>query len=345
MAEAIAEKINTTGKRIGKQSVKLEKKTALLFPATIAGPKESTGPLAEYFDRHYQDYLLKEKSFEKAELHMLEEACFLSLGKAGLNPDEIDIFIAGDLLNQVITSSFCARKLSVPFLGIYGACSSLVEGISLGAMLLEGNFANHILVATSSHNCTSERQYRYPTEYGYQKPGYAQWTATGAGAVILGPSLNEGPRIESITIGKIVDPGIKDPFNMGMAMAPAAADTISRHFTDMERDANYYQLVLTGDLGGVGQQLNKDILARKGLNLPNYTDCGVQLYYAHQKVNSGASGCACCALVFLGAIYPKMMRRELRKVLFIATGSLHSPTSFQQGESIPAIAHAISLEI
>lgn len=345
MAGAILEKNNTTLKRIGKHSVKLEQKTALLFPATVAGPKESMGPLAEYFDRNYQDYLLKEKSFERAELHMLEEACFLSLGKAGLNPDEIDLFIAGDLLNQVITSSFCARTLSVPFFGIYGACSSLVEGIAFGAMLCEGNFASHILVATSSHNCTSERQYRYPTEYGYQKPGYAQCTVTGAGAVILGPSSNDGPRVESITMGKVVDMGIKDPFNMGMAMAPAAADTIYNHFTDMGRDPNYYQLVLTGDLGGVGQQLTTDILATKGLNLPNYTDCGVQLYYPHQKVDSGASGCACCALVFLGAIYPKMMRRELQKVLFIATGSLHSPTTYQQGESIPAIAHAISLEI
>jgi len=345
LTEAVAEKIKPAGKKIGRQSLMMEKKAVLLSTATVAGPKESAGPLARYYDRLCTDNLLNEKSFERAECHMLEEACFLSLGKAGLTPDEIDLFIAGDLLNQIISSSFCARKLALPFFGIYGACSSLVEGLSIGAMLLEGNFAEHILIGTSSHNCSSERQYRYPTEYGYQRPGYSQQTVTGAGAVVLGPSFHEGPRIESITIGKIVDPGIKDPYNMGMAMAPAAADTIYRHFTDLKRDPEYYDLILSGDLGEVGKQLNEDILERKGLKLNNYTDCGVQIYYPHQKVNSGASGCACCALVFLGKIYSQMMQQELRKVLLVATGALHSTTTFQQGESIPGIAHAISLEI
>lgn len=345
MTETIAEKVKPSVKKAGTQSLIMEKKAVLFSSATVAGPKESSGPLAQYFDRLYQDNLLKEKSFEKAERHMLEEACFLALGKAGLTPDDIDLFIAGDLLNQVISSSFCARKLALPFFGIYGACSSLVEGFSIGAMLLEGNFAEQILIATSSHNCSSERQYRYPTEYGFQRPGYSQQTVTGAGAAILGSSFAEGPRIESITIGKVVDPGIKDPFNMGMAMAPAAADTIYRHFTDLGRDLDYYHLILTGDLGEVGKKLNEDILARKGLNLINYTDCGIQLYYPYQKVHAGASGCACCALVFLGKIYKEMMQQKLRRVLLVATGALHSTTTYQQGESIPAIAHAVSLEI
>ncbi|HHU76919.1 MAG TPA: stage V sporulation protein AD [Firmicutes bacterium] len=323
----------------------MEKKAVLAAAATVAGPKEGSGPLAEHYDRIYPDNLLKEGSFEKAERRMLEETCFLALGKLGLSPDDIDFFIAGDLLNQIISSSFCARKLALPFLGIYGACSSLVEGLSLGAMLLEGNFAGRILVATSSHNCSSERQYRYPTEYGFQRPGYSQQTVTGAGAVVLGSSLEEGPRIESITIGKVVDPEIKDPYNMGMAMAPAAADTIYRHLTDLGRDADYYQLILTGDLGEVGKQLNEDILARKGLNLLNYTDCGIQLYYPHQKVHAGASGCACCALFFLGKVYKDMLEKRLGRVLFVATGALHSTTTYQQGESIPAIAHAVALEI
>jgi stage V sporulation protein AD len=332
-------------RKIGKQSVLLEKTVTLLSSATVAGPKESLGPLSAFFDRHYDDTILKEKSFERAECHMLEEACHLALGKAGLSPEDMDYFIAGDLLNQVISASFCARGLAIPFLGIYGACSTLTEGLSIGGMLVQGGFARNVLVATSSHNCTAERQYRYPTEYGYQRPGYAQWTVTGAGAVILS-SEGEGPRLESITTGKVVDAGVKDPFDLGVAMAPAAADTIYNHFIDLEREPSYYNLILTGDLGGMGKKLNEDILASKGFNIePNYSDCGVLLYYPHQKVDAGGSGCACSALVFLGHFYKKMMEKELHKVLLVATGALHSPTTYLQRESIPAIAHAVSLEI
>ncbi|MGI6309057.1 MAG: stage V sporulation protein AD [Dethiobacteria bacterium] len=338
--------VYTVQRRIGKQTVLLEKKVALLSVATVAGPKESLGPLSNFFDRHCTDNILKEKSFERAECHMLEEACYLALGKAGLSPEDMDYFIGGDLLNQVITSTFCARNLAIPYLGIYGACSTLAEGLSLGAMLIQGGFAQHILVATSSHNCTAERQYRYPTEYGYQKPGYGQWTVTGAGAVVLGPAAGEGPNIEAITTGKVVDAGVKDPFDLGTAMAPAAADTIYNHFIDLDREPAYYNLILSGDLGGVGKKLNEDILTRKGFNIaPYYTDCGVLIYYPHQKVNAGGSGCACIALVFLGYFYQKMIAKELCRVLIVATGALHSPTTFMQRESIPAIAHAVSLEI
>jgi stage V sporulation protein AD len=332
-------------RKIGRQSVLLEKDVMLLSSATVAGPKESLGPLSADFDRSYKDNIIKEKSFEKAECHMLEEACYLALGKARLSPEDIDFFIAGDLLNQIVTATFCARKLAIPYLGIYGACSTLSEGLSLGAMLVEGGFAKHILVGTSSHNCSAERQFRYPTEYGYQKPGYSQWTATGAGAVVLGTN-GQGPRVESITVGKIVDAGVKDPFALGVAMAAAAADTIYNHFLDLERDPTYYNIILTGDLGGIGKKLNEDILAGKGYDIqPNYTDCGVLLYYPHQKVDAGASGCAASALVFLGHFYRKMMAKELRKALLVATGALHSPTTVLQQESIPCIAHAVSLEI
>lgn len=332
-------------KKAGEQSVLLEKKAVLLSPATVAGPKENLGPLAACFDRSFENLILNEQSFEKAELHMLEEACYLSLGKAGVTPGDMDYFIAGDLLNQVISSNFCARKLAIPYFGIYGACSTLTEGISLGAMLVEGGFADHILLATSSHNCASERQYRYPTEYGYQRPGYAQWTVTGAGAVIISSS-GKGPRVESITTGKVIDTGVKDPFNLGTAMAPAAAHTIYQHFLDLEREPAYYNLIATGDLGMVGKKLNEDILERKGIDIRNnYTDCGVLLYHPHQKVDAGGSGCACSALVFLGYFYPKMLKKELRKILLVATGALHSPCTFMQRESIPAIAHAVSLEI
>jgi stage V sporulation protein AD len=338
------QKILLKEKKVGKQSILFEKKPALLSAATVAGPKESLGPLATEFDRSYADTIIKEKSFEDAERHMMEEACYLALGKGGLTPDDIDFFIAGNLLNQIITSSFCARKLSIPYLGVFSACSTLTEGLALGAMLLEGGFAGHLLISTSSHNSTAERQYRYPTEYGYQKPGCAQWTVTGAGAVVLS-STGGGPRIEAATIGKVVDGGIKDPNSMGTAMSLAAADTIYNHFIDLEREPTYYDLIVTGDLGGIGKKANEDILARKGFEISsNYTDCGVLLYYPHQQVDAGGSGCACAALVFLGHFYKKMFKKELRKVLLVATGALHSPTSYLQGESIPTIAHAVSLE-
>ena len=338
--------VDVAQRRIGKQSVLLERKVALLSVATVAGPKESLGPLSNFFDRHCKDNILKEKSFERAEGHMLEEACYLALGKAGLSPEDMDYYIGGDLLNQIISSTFCARKLAIPFLGIFGACSTLAEGLSLGAMLIQGGFAKHILVGTSSHNCSAERQYRYPTEYGYQRPGYSQWTVTGAGAVVLGPAGGEGPNIEAITTGKIVDAEIDDPFALGTAMAPAAADTIYNHFKDLDREPSYYNLILSGDLGGVGKKLNEDILAGKGFDItPYYSDCGVLIYYPHQKVNAGGSGCACIALVFLGYYYQKMMAKELHRVLLVATGALHSPTTFMQRESIPAVAHALSLEI
>ncbi|NMB41554.1 MAG: stage V sporulation protein AD [Firmicutes bacterium] len=332
-------------KKVGKQSVPLEKTVSLVSAATVAGPKESLGPLSTFFDHRCENTILDEKSFERAERFMLEEACHLALVKAGLSSSDMDYFIAGDILNQIISASFCARELSIPFLGIYGACSTLAEGISLGAMLVQSGFATNILVATSSHNCSAERQYRYPTEYGYQRPEYAQWTVTGAGALVLGQG-GTGPQLESVTIGKVVDGGIKDPFNLGVAMAPAAADTIYNHLTDLGREPSYYDLILTGDLGEVGQKLNKDILACKGFNIePNYADCGTLIYYPHQKTGAGGSGCACSALAFLSLFYKKMMDRELHKILFVATGALHSPTTYLQKETIPAIAHAVSLEI
>jgi len=345
LAQGMVNETGRAAKKVGRQSVLLEKKASLNYAATVAGPKESLGPMAQYIDRCHVDNLLNEKSFEKAECHMLEEACYLTLGKAGLTPDDVDYFIAGDLLNQVISANYCARKLSIPYFGLYGACSTLTEGLSLGAMLLEGGYGDHVLIATSSHNCTSERQYRFPTEYGYQRPGYAQWTVTGAGAVLLG-SRGDGPRVESVTVGKIVDAGIRDPLNMGTAMAPAAADTINQHLLDLERVPGYYHMIITGDLGNTGKQLNEDILLNQGIDIrPNYSDCGVLIYHPQQNVGAGGSGCACSALVFLGFFLNQMLKQEITRVLLVATGSLHSPTAIMQGESMPGIAHAVSLEI
>lgn len=332
-------------KKMGKQSIPLEKRVSLVSTATVAGPKESLGPLTDYFDRRNSDNIIKEKSFEKAEAHMLEESCFLSLGKVGLTPGDIDFFIAGDLLNQIISANICARKLAIPYFGIYGACSTLTEGMSLGTLLIEGGFAEHVLVGTSSHNSTAERQYRYPTEYGYQPPGYSQQTVTGAGAVVLGTG-GKGPAVESITVGKVVDPGITDAFDLGSAMSAAAVDTIYQHFMDTQRGPSYYDLILTGDLGAVGSKLTQEALASKKYYInSNYIDCGNLLYHSHQNTNAGGSGCATSALVFLGYIYHRMINDELKKVLLVTTGALHSPTTVMQGESIPAVAHALALEV
>lgn len=336
----------TVEKRVGEQSIVLAKKAVLLAPSTVAGPKESRGPLANCFDRSHEDTILKEKSFERAECHMLEEACYLAMGKAGIDPEDVDIFMSGDLLNQNISANFCARKLAIPFFGIFNACSTLCETMCLGGMMIEGGFARHVLIAVSSHNSSAERQYRFPTEYGFQRPGYAQWTVTGAGAALLA-AAGEGPRLESLTPGRVVDTGlIKDPFDMGSTMAAAAAHTIYTHLSDLGREPSYYDLILTGDLGSLGKKLNEEILERNGVRIsPNYADCGVMIYHPHQQVDAGASGCACSALVFFGHFYPRMLKKELRRVLLVATGSLHSPTTYLQRESMPAIAHAVSLEL
>ena len=333
-------------KRVGEQSIILDKRAILLAPSTVAGPKEGLGPLAASFDHCYDDTILKEKSFERAECHMMEEACFIALGKAGMVPEDVDYFFSGDLLNQNISATFCARKLAIPFFGVFNACSTLCETMCLGGMLIDGGFARNILIAVSSHNCSAERQYRFPTEYGSQRPGYAQWTVTGAGAALLGSS-GEGPCLESLTPGRVVDTGIiKEPYDMGSTMASAAAHTIYTHLSDLQRDPSYYDLILTGDLGGLGKKLNEDILERNGIRIaPNYADCGMLIYYPHQQVDAGASGCACSALGFFGHFYPRMLKKELHRILLVATGSLHSPTSYLQGESMPAIAHAVSLEM
>ncbi len=331
--------------KIGLQSVQLDPPPFLTSTATVVGPLEGRGPLASGFDRIYERIFLGEKSYEAAELKMVEECCVLALGKEGLQREEIDYFIAGDLLNQITSSGFCALKLSIPFIGVYGACSTLALSLSLGAMLVSGGTAKKILAATSSHNCSAERQYRYPTEYGFKRPPHAQWTVTGAGAGIIS-SAGSGPKITALTIGKVLDLGVKDPLALGAAMAPAAAATLAQHFGELQRDPSYYDLILTGDLGQVGKQIHLDILSRQGYELPRYDDCGTMIYnLAEQPVDAGGSGCACGAVVALGPVYRRMREGELNRVLLVATGALHSPTTCLQGHSIPVIAHAVALEM
>lgn len=317
----------------------------IVASATVGGPFEAQGPLAEDFDLLHEDLWLGQDSFEKAEKKMFEQACERAIDRAGLQKEDIQFFLAGDLMNQVISSSFTARTLSVPYLGLFGACSTSMEGLALAALMVDSRNAERVLTGTCSHNATAERQYRYPTEYGAQKPPTSQWTVTGAGAAVVMPE-GEGPCITSATIGRVVDLGIQDPLNMGAAMAPAAVDTIEAHFRDLRISPSTYDLILTGDLGRVGHRTAADLLEKHGLPLPadRFGDCGLMIYREDQPVQAGASGCASSACVTYGHVLNRIRSGELNKVLIVATGALLSPISYQQKESIPCIAHAVVIE-
>lgn len=333
-------------KKIGGQTVKFTYPPVITGAAAVVGPMEGEGPLREYFDYIYTDNICGQASFEKAERQMVQNACYLALQSIQKVHKDMDFYLSGDLLNQITTSGFSASKMDVPYFGLYGACSTLGESLALGGMLIDGGFADQVLVSTSSHNCTSERQYRYPTEYGGQRPPYAQWTVSGAGAAVVARE-GSGPRITFVTVGKVLDMGIKDPFNMGAAMAPAAAKTMVSHFAETGRAPAYYDLILTGDLGRFGRDLAIQLTAEYGgFDLSkNYSDCGIMIYKPDQDVHSGGSGCGCSATVTWGYIFKEMKKGNLKKVLVVPTGALHSPTTFQQGENIPAIAYAVALEL
>ncbi|MGD9678063.1 MAG: stage V sporulation protein AD [Vulcanibacillus sp.] len=316
----------------------------ILSSAVTVGPMEGQGPLAKDFDIIHDDLYLGQNTWEKAERKLFEEALDICINKSGLTSNQINLMVVGDLLNQLISASFSAKFEEIPYLGVYGACSTSMESLSIASSLVEGGFAEYVIAGCSSHNATAEKQYRYPTEYGGQKPPYSQYTVTGAGAVIVGKG-NFGPKVRYSTIGKVVDMGIMDPFDMGSAMAPAAVDTMITHFKDTGKNPNYYDLIVTGDLGLVGSQIAKQLLIEQGYDLTNnYNDCGLMIYNENQQVFSGGSGCACSAAVTYGHILKKINKKELNKVLVVATGALLSPISYQQGESIPCIAHAVTIE-
>ncbi|MBE6081357.1 MAG: stage V sporulation protein AD [Tissierellaceae bacterium] len=331
-------------KRMGKRTIKLVNSPSIINTATIVGPKEGDGPLREYFDIILEDDLWEQESWEKCEKKMQEEAIRLVLTKANLTENEIDYLFSGDLLNQIISSAYAARQISIPFFGLYGACSTMSESLSLGAMLIDGGFANNIICSTSSHFSTAERQYRFPLEYGSQRPFSSQWTVTGCGASLLSSS-GDGPYINYVTTGKVIDPGINDVNNMGAAMAPAAVDTIMQHFKDTGFNPDDYDMILTGDLGAVGKSVLLDIMDSQGYDLSKvYDDCGMKIFdNLRQDVHAGASGCGCSASVFNGYIYSELKSRNIDKLLLVSTGALHSSTSTLQGETIPGIAHAVSI--
>ncbi|MEG6615582.1 stage V sporulation protein AD [Peptococcaceae bacterium 1198_IL3148] len=329
----------------GHQTWVFRNKPTIVSTATVVGPFEGQGPLTEDFDVIHGDIWLGQDSFEKAEKKMMEEASEMAIAKAGLQKEDIQFFLSGDLLNQIITSSFSARTLSVPYIGLFGACSTSMESLALASLLIDSKAAQFVLSGTASHNATAEKQFRYPTEYGSQKPPTAQWTVTGAGVAVLGTE-GTGPKVTAATIGRVIDMGISDPFNMGGAMAPAAVDTITAHFRDLNIKANEYDLIATGDLGRVGHQIATDLFKKHNINIPEeiFTDCGLLIYNQDQPVFSGGSGCGCAATVTYGHILNRMKRGELRKVLIVATGALLSPLSYQQKETIPGIAHAVAIE-
>jgi stage V sporulation protein AD len=330
----------------GHQSWIFKNRPVIIGSAAIGGPFEAQGNLAADFDLLHDDLWLGQDSYEKAEKKLLEQACETAIKKAGVKKEDIQFFMSGDLINQIISSSFTARTLGIPFIGLYGACSSSMEGLAIASLMVDSRFAKLALAGTSSHNAAAEKQYRYPTEYGAQKPPTAQWTVTGAGAGVVAQQ-GEGPKVTSATIGRVVDMGIFDPFNMGAAMAPAAVDTIEAHFRDLNVSAANYDFIATGDLGRVGHSIAVDLLEKHGIDIhkEKLIDCGMMIYKDTQPVLAGGSGCACAATTTYGHFLNRMRKGELKKILVVATGALLSPMSYQQKETIPCIAHAVSMEM
>ena len=332
-------------KKLGRQTVALQDPPSVIGSAAVVGKKEGEGPLAATFDHISQDDSFGERSWEKAESAMQKMALAAALSKAGLSVSGLDYLLAGDLLNQCIGSGFAVRGQDVPFFGLYGACSTMAESLSLASMLLDGGCGTKIAAMTSSHFCSAERQYRSPLEYGGQRTPTAQWTVTGSGCVILADQ-GPGPYITHVTTGKVVDKGIKDAANMGAAMAPAAYSTLSAHFQDTGRKPSDYDLIVTGDLGQLGRDIVADWFHRDGMDLKNYNDCGTLIYDLEgQDVHCGGSGCGCSAVVLAGLLLNGMAGGRWKRILFCGTGALLSPTSSQQGESIPSICHAVALDI
>ena len=334
-------------KKCGRQTVRIDN-VKIKSAAAIVGEKEGSGPLAQYFDIVLPDNEWNEKTWEKTESKMQREAIRLAVQKSKLSLDDMDRVFSGDLLNQCIGAGFGLRGLEIPFYGIYGACSTMIEGISLASMLIDGGFAEHAAAATSSHFCTAERQYRTPLEYGGQRTPNSQWTVTGAAAAVLESEPVSGDiRVTHLTAGKIVDMGIKDANNMGGTMAPAAYDTIKAHFSELNIKPDDYDMIITGDLGKVGSEILTELLARDGIDISqNYKDCGCMIYNAEeQDVHAGASGCGCIGTVLCGYFFDRMRNGKIKKLLAVGTGALLSPTSMLQGESVPGIAHAVSFEV
>ncbi len=331
--------------RLGRQTIIFKNKPRVVGSYTVVGPKEGRGNFAKFFDKILEDDLFGEKSYEAAESKMLKLAITEAIKNANIDKTQIDALFAGDLMNQIISSSFAARKLEIPYFGLFGACSTMAESLIMGSCYVDGGFARYAACATGSHFSSAEKQFRYPLELGTQRPPTSQWTVTGTGCTILGNDDSAGIFVECATIGKVVDWDVTDANNMGAAMAPAAMSTLKAHFEDTGRTADDYDLILTGDLGKLGSEILMDLMEYNGYKLgSNYNDCGQMIFNNTQKTFMGGSGCGCGASILNSYVYSRMNKGMLKNVLFIATGALMSTLSSQQGNSIPAIAHAVSIK-
>ncbi len=326
------------------QTIRFKNKPRIIATGTVAGPKECAGVVGQYVDMALTDDMFGESTYEKAECKMLAYAVKRAIENAGEREENIDLMISGDLLNQIISASFAARDFDFPFLGVYGACSTLAESYALAAALIDAGYYEKIVAATGSHFSSAERQYRYPLELGNTRPPQAQWTVTGAGGALIAKT-GGGVAITSATLGKVVDFGITDVNNMGAAMAPAACDTILNHLRDTGQKASDYDLIVTGDLGALGSRILKDLTWEKGVDIAaNHVDCGEIIYNVIEDEFQGGSGAGCSAVVFNSYLFDKLKKRELNRILLAATGALLSTVSSGQGESIPCICHAVSIE-
>ena len=326
------------------QTVKMKNKVYISSGYSMVGPLEGKGPLKEYFDYVIQDDTLKEKSFEKSERKLLKTIIVGAIEKAGLNTNQIDFFLGGDLLNQIVSSSYTARELEIPFIGLYSACATMAEALALSSIFNDHKLAKNIVAATCTHFSSAERQYRFPLELGNQRPPTAQWTITGGGASVVSSTPSK-IKISAVTFGKVVDFGIADVNNMGAAMAPAACNTIKTHLKNMKRTVDDYDFIATGDLGKLGSEILIDLMEREQIILKqNYSDCGCMIYDKTERVFMGGSGAGCSASVFNSYILKKLKTGQFKRVLLVSTGALMSTTSSQQGDTIPGIAHAVEFE-
>ncbi len=329
-------------KKISRSTFIMENPPTLYSYAGIAGDKEGEGPLKDYFDEIEADAYFGQETWEKAESELMKRTINKALSKGGLVPDDIDYMFAGDLLNQCISTTYGIRDLEIPLFGIYGACSTMSEGLVLASLMTDSGIGGNIIAVTSSHFCTAERQFRFPLQYGGVRTPTAQWTCTGSGAVVVSPK-GTPPYVRAVTCGKIVDLGVLDANNMGAAMAPAAAHVIKTFLNDTAMEPNDFDYIVTGDLGTVGSDLLNQLLRQDGIDISSqHRDCGVMIFDTqNQDVHAGGSGCGCSASVLCGYFLNKIRDGEIKNILFCATGALMSPTASQQGESIPSISHAV----
>ena len=331
------------GKRLGKQTIEFGNPAYINGFYSIVGEKEGNGNFKDYFDYVLKDDTFGESSYEKAERKLLEHAIINAIDKAGLKTSDIDLLISGDLLNQIISSSFAAREYNFTFLGLYGACSTMAESLAVGSAFIDNGYFDNVACATASHFSSAERQYRFPLELGNQRPPVSQWTVTGSGCTILGRK-ESNKKIVNATFGKVVDYGIADVNNMCAAMAPAASKSLIEHFEDTKTTPDDYDLILTGDLGKLGSEILLDLMEHDGYKLKdNYNDCGQMIFNNNQKTYQGGSGAGCSAVVLNSYVMQKMNEDKYKRVLFAATGALLSTTSAQQGETIPGICHVVEI--